>query len=297
MSKVKLLLGPVRLPFLFLAIACALLGLGTAVWSSGQVQAIHVILAFVGALCAHMSVNLFNEYFDFKSGLDYRTARTPFSGGSGTLPEYPELAGYVLVMGVFTSLITSVVGIYFLSIRGLSLLLIGVLGLFLIVTYTPLFTRNPVFCLIAPGLGFGPLMVMGVDFALTGIYSWTAFIASLVPFFLVNNLLLLNQFPDVDADLSVKRRHFPMVIGRRPSSLIYAGFIILAFLSMPLGVVTGHLPLGSMLGLLALLIAIPTTIGAYRNAEDVEQLMPYLGMNVLINIGTPILIAIGLFLG
>ena len=33
--------------------------------------------------------------------------------------------------------------------------------------------------------------------------------------FLVNNLLLLNQFPDVQADQSIGRRHFPLVAGRR----------------------------------------------------------------------------------
>ena len=58
----------------------------------------------MGALCCHVSVNAFNEYYDFRSGLDARTRRTPFSGGSGTLPGKPELAGQALATAVVTHL-------------------------------------------------------------------------------------------------------------------------------------------------------------------------------------------------
>ena len=236
MINLKFLTGPMRLPFLILTPACVLLGLGTALWSSAQVRYLYFILTLIGAISAHISVNAFNEFFDFRSGLDSRTERTPFSGGSGTLPEKPELARLALGTALITLLITGVIGIYFLRIRGLFLLPLGILGLIVVVAYTPWLARNPILCLIAPGLGFGPLMVMGTDFVLTGQYSWTACIASLVPFFLVNNLLLLNQFPDVEADKSVGRRHFPIVIGRRASSFIYGTFLLLTYLSIVLGV-------------------------------------------------------------
>lgn len=295
MSSLKYVLGPMRLPFLVLTPACVLLGLGTAVWSSGQVSALYFVLALVGAICAHISVNALNEFFDFRSGLDFRTERTPFSGGSGTLREKPELARQALGTALTAFAITSLIGLYFLRVRGLSLLPLGILGLLAMVAYTPWFTRHPLLCLIAPGLGFGPLMVMGTDFVLTGEYSWTAFIASLVPFFLVNDLLLLNQFPDVEADQSVGRRHFPIMVGRRVSSLIYGGFLALAYLSIVLGVSLGQMPRTSLIGLMALVMAIPASVGAYRYAEDTNKLMPYMGLNVVINIVTPVLVAVGLF--
>ena len=52
-------------------------------------------------------------------------------------------------------------------------------------------------------IDYGGVTWVGTDFALTGSYTWTAFLASLIPFFLVSNLLLLNQFPDVEADRSI----------------------------------------------------------------------------------------------
>ncbi len=295
MSNLKYVLGPMRLPFLILTPACVLLGLGAAVWSSGEVSALYFILALVGAISAHISVNALNEFFDFRSGLDFRTERTPFSGGSGTLREKPELARQALGTALIALAITSLIGLYFLRVRGLALLPLGILGLLVIVAYTPLFARHPLVCLVAPGLGFGPLMVMGTHFVLTGEYSWPAFIASLVPFFLVNDLLLLNQFPDVEADQSVGRRHFPIVIGRRASSLIYGAFLAFAFLSIVLGVSLGQLPRTSLIGLMALTIAIPVSVGAYRHAEDINKLVPYMGLNVVINIVTPVLVAVGLF--
>lgn len=102
MSNMKGFLGPMRLPFVILTPACVLVGLGTAVWLTGEVNPIYFTLALIGAIAAHISVNAFNEYFDFKSGLDHRTHRTPFSGGSGTLPERPELARQALSVAIAT---------------------------------------------------------------------------------------------------------------------------------------------------------------------------------------------------
>lgn len=297
MSNLKYLLGPMRVPFLILTPACVVLGLGTAVWSSGGVSPTHFVVALVGAVCAHISVNAFNEYFDFKSGLDFKTQRTPFSGGSGTLPANPGLARQALATAVTSVVVVCLVGLYFLTVRGLSLLPLGIAGILVVILYTPWIARNPLACLVAPGLGFGTLMVVGTHFALTGDYSGTAFIASFVPFFLVSNLLFLNQFPDVDADRSVGRKNYPIVIGRRASSLIYGAFLLFAFLSIVLGVMTGYLPRACLLGLFALVVAVPAAVGAYRYADDVNRLAPYMGLNVVVNIVTPVLVAVGLFLG
>jgi 1,4-dihydroxy-2-naphthoate octaprenyltransferase len=293
----KLLLGPMRLPFLVLPPVCVFLGMSAAIWRLGRVEVLHVILVFVGALAAHVSVNALNEYSDFRSGLDSRTQRTPFSGGSGTLQAEPGLAVSALVTGLVALAIATLVGIFFLVEWGLALLPLGLLGLVVVFTYTDWITRYPFFCLIAPGLGFGLLMVMGSDFCLAGDYSWTGFFASLVPFFLVSNLLLLNQFPDVEADQSVGRRHYPILLGRKASSLIYIGFLLATFMSIVAGVVLGQLPAWSLLGLLALGLAVPTGLGAYRYAEDLEKLMPYLGFNVLLNVITPLLVGVGLLIG
>ncbi len=294
MNSPKQLLGPMRVPFLVLPPACVLLGAGTALWTQGYIQILNLILVFLGALAAHISVNALNEYSDFKSGLDLRTRPTPFSGGSGTLPAAPQLAISARNTGVIGLAIAGLIGIYFTAIWGWAILPLGILGFAVIVAYTDWLTHSPLLCLIAPGLGFGTLMVMGTNFSLTGTYSWTAFIASLVPFFLVSNLLLLNQFPDAEPDRTVGRRHFPIVVGRKNSSLIYGAFLLLTYVSIGAGVGLGYLPVASLLGLITLAAAVPTAISAFRYADQMDKLVPYMGLNVLITVLTPILTGIGL---
>ncbi len=294
MSQLKHLLGPMRVPFLILTPACVALGVGTAVWTTGRVRVLDVVIVLIGALAAHISVNALNEYFDFKSGLDFQTQRTPFSGGSGTLPQKPDFAPKALATGVISFAITALVGVYFLWLRGLWLLPLGLAGLLLIALYTVWITRKALVCLIAPGLGFGPLMVMGTNFALTGQYTWTALVASLVPFFLVSDLLLLNQFPDVEADRRVGRAHLPIVAGLRASSLVYGAFLLLAYLTIVVGVLGAYLPQATLAGLLTVVFAVPAAIGAYRYAQDIRKLVPYMAANVAVNILTPLLMAAGL---
>lgn len=296
MVEIKYILGPMRLPFLILTPACVALGFGAALWTQGYVAPFQVIMVLVGAVSAHISVNAFNEYFDFKSGLDFHTQRTPFSGGSGTLPANPHMAKHALVIAIATFTVVVGIGFYFLIVRGPALLAIGILGLFLLIFYTPWIAHHPYMCLIAPGLGFGPFMVIGTHVALTGSYSWTAFVASMIPFFLVSNLLLLNQFPDVEADRDVGRKHLPIVIGRRASSLLYVGFLLMAYLSLIWGVYNQYLPKASLIGLATAILAVPVSIGSYRYAENVKKLIPLMGINVAINILTPVLVSIGLII-
>ncbi len=296
MVEIKYILGPMRLPFLILTPACVALGFGAALWTQGYVAPFQVIMVLVGAVSAHISVNALNEYFDFKSGLDFHTRRTPFSGGSGTLPANPHMAKHALVIAIATFTVVVGIGFYFLIVRGPALLAIGILGLFLLIFYTPWIAHHPYMCLVAPGLGFGPFMVIGTHVALTGSYSWTAFVASMIPFFLVSNLLLLNQFPDVEADRDVGRKHLPIVIGRRASSLLYVGFLLMAYLSLIWGVYNQYLPKASLVGLATAILAVPVSIGSYRYAENVKKLIPLMGINVAINILTPVLVSIGLII-
>lgn len=290
------ILGPMRPPFLLLPPVCVALGAGVAYWRTGQIHWGYFLLALMGALTAHISVNAFNEYFDYHSGLDAVTQKTPFSGGSGTLLTHPYATHAALATAIITLVITALVGAFFWKVRGWQIVPLGVLGLLLVFTYTKWITRNWLLCLVAPGLGFGTLTVMGSDFVLAGSYSWQAGLASLIPFFLVNNLLLLNQFPDVEADRSIGRRHLPILIGRPASSLVYIGFLALTYLSLVVSVALGYLPPWSLLGLLTLIFALPAGKGARQHADDIGKLLPHLGQNVLLNLLTPLLSAVGLVL-
>lgn len=289
-------IGPMRPNFLILTPACVILGVATAFWSGAPLNLLYIALILSGAVLAHISVNALNEYHDFKSGLDLITEATPFSGGTKSLPENPEKAHWALITGLVSLGLMACIGVYFLLERGPWILPVGILGIVIIYSYTPLLTRSPFLCLIAPGLGFGPLMVMGTDFILTSHYSMAAAMASLVPFFLVNNLLLLNQFPDVEADRQVGRDHLLIRVGRPAGAKVYVTFLILTYLSILAGYLSGVLPWGALLGLVTVILAVPVMRGVVRHADDIPGLIPYMIKNVILNISTPVLVALGLFL-
>jgi len=283
-------------PFLLLPPACVAIGAGAAFWRTGRLDGGTVLLALVGAVCAHASVNALNEYSDFRTGVDSRTRRTPFSGGSGTLQRRPELAGYALGVGLALALITAGIGAHLALRVGPAILPLGIGGLAAVLVYTPWLNRHPALCLVAPGLGFGTCMVMGTDVVLGGGYSWTGFFGSLVPFFLVNNLLLLNQFPDVEADRAGGRRHLVITHGLRVGAGVYAGFHAGTFLSLVTGVALGCLPSLVLIGLATLPLAALASRGAFAYAAGSLTLVPSLALNVATTLLTPSLVAAGLFL-
>lgn len=293
----KTLLQSMRLPFLVLTPASLLLGLATATAASTQIQYSDIILIFIGAFFAHISVNTLNEYEDFKSGLDAKTTKTPFSGGSGALIENPSAVKAVLYTGIVSLIITMLIGTYFVFSIGWPLFLLGLLGVVIIITYTKWLNRSPFLCLIAPGMSFGPLMVIGTHLILSGEYSAQAALASLVPFFLANNLLLLNQYPDIAADKTIGRRHIPIAYGTKYSSYLYGAFVLATCTVIIIGIFIGLLPILSLITLLPISFAMTAFVGAIKHAASLQALIPYLKMNVAAAVITPILLALSIIYG
>jgi len=291
------LIRAMRVPFLVLAPVCVLLGISTALHAGTPLNPLDVGLVLLGAISAHVSVNLFNEYSDFRSGLDALTRRTPFSGGSGALIDAPGSVNAVWLLAAVTLGVTVLTGLYFTYLHGYRILPLGLAGILIILAYTPWLTRHPLLCLLAPGAGFGPLMVGGTHFALTGTYSGFAFYVSLVPFFLTSNLLLLNQLPDMQADHSIGRRSLPVVYGMRASIAVYGLFTTAAGVVILAGIHTGYIPRAGYLCLLPLSAALAAWVGAGRHGGTAEKLPPYLGLNVLAAIVTPLLLGVVLLTG
>ncbi len=280
--------------FLLLTPACVSLGVTTAWVSGARINGIDLTLVCLGALAAHVSVNVLNEYADFRQGVDSQTRQTPFSGGSGYLPSRPEAAPRVLAFGLVSLTVTVLIGLHFVLSLGSDLLPLALLGIVVVAAYTPWITRQIWLSLIAPGLGFGPLMVVGVNWVLTQQYQAPAFAASLVPFFLVNNLLLLNQFPDLEADRGAGRKNLPICYGTRKAAVVYAVAQGLAYAALSASVIIGVLPLTSLLGLLMLPFAGWAAYKVLQRHDRLDALMPALKLNVAVNLGTPILMAIGI---
>ncbi|HUH36813.1 MAG TPA: prenyltransferase [Spongiibacteraceae bacterium] len=283
--------------FLLLTPVCVFLGLALAVSDGQGVNALDLALIVAAALGAHISVNALNEYQDFDSGLDFQTPRTPFSGGSGALVAEPACAPGALLLGQLALLVSVLAGLLLVYRHGWQLLPLGLLGVALVASYTPWLNRFPVLCLLAPGLGFGTLMVLGSYFVLRGHFSWTAIWVSLLPFLLVNNLLLLNQLPDRFADAQAGRRHLVVVRGVSAATRVYSLFSVLAWLVIGIAVWRAWLPGAGLLGLLTAPLMVWVMYTLPRQLQRNGNLVPCLAVNVVICLLTPVLLGIGLLLG
>ena len=283
----------IRAPFLPLSVVLAFLGTCIA-WYDGALHFGYALLAFFGLLLAHISVDVFNEYFDYKSGVDFKTQRTPFSGGSGALPSGLVTPKQALWLGIGSLLAIIPIGIYFTIVQGWQLLPLLLVAAVCIVIYTP-FILKMGWTEWAPGLGMGALPILGAYFIQTGEYTLPTVIACIPSGILVHNLLLLNEFPDVDADVTVNRRTLPITIGKGKASIIYSVLTGIVYLWIIGGVVAGQMPVFSLLGLLTIPFAIKAIRGALKY-QDMTKLGPAMASNVLVVLLTQLLLGIGYIL-
>ena len=283
-----------RLPFLVLTPACVFLATAIAYYQQVDFSTFHLTMALIGALSAHIGVNTINEYQDFISGLDFNTQKTPFSGGSGLLPTKPHFAKKVLVLSVLSVLVTAIIGGYFIYIYGWAIAPLGLTGLFIIITYTKWINRNALICLIAPGLGFGTFIIGGTYFCLVGHYDNTMWLITMIPFLLINNLLLLNQYPDIEADKSIGRNHFPIRYGVKVSTFIYIVSAVSAQIVLVTLVSKDYLPANSLLAMLPMCLGYFSMLGMIKLGENIADKPQFLAANVACSILTPVVLAITL---
>jgi len=295
LSQVSTIRRAMRPPFLLLPLVLMGLVMATASYDGFVWSPYLMGLIALSAVMAHASVNLLNEAEAAASGLDDRTERTPFSGGSGALQAFPQYWSSVAGFGYFCLGMLFSFGLFFIYLRGLAVFYLGGMGLFLIVAYSRFITRSPGFSLIAPGLAFGPIMMVGSYYVLTGAVSVTIVGLSLLVFIWVNNLLLLNQFPDVEADHSVGRLNLVIAKGRASCSSLFRRALMVSYLGLALLMGLKILPMESLLGFLTLALAWPLQVGVKNHYNDLQQTPSLLALNVAVVLLTPALIALGLF--
>lgn len=117
------------------------------------------------------------------------------------------------------------------------------------------------------------------------------------PIFLVNNLLLLNQFPDIEADRMAQRNHLPIAYGTTFSSYIYGLFSLDSLTIVLLGVQLQTIPTLSYLAIIPLVATAFVVYSALKFADDIPRLLPSMGLNVVATLTTPLLLGLGILLG
>ena len=281
-----------RANFLPLTFVIVLAGLAAAFYSHRTFLPIDAALVMVGALLTHASVNAFNNYFDYRSKIDAKTPKTPFSGGVDILVKGMMKPSQALAVCLFTLICAALIGVYFLVRLFNVLLPLIVYGAIIIVFYTPVLSRVPALSEIVAGSGFG-LMGLGVYITQTGLID-AAGIAILIPItILVALLLFLNEFPDAEVDRAGGRRHIVILLGKKGSAWLYVAGEAATYASIMLAVAVGAAPFPVLISLLSLPIAYKAGRLTLKNYNRTSDLVPALGSNVLFILSTITLMACG----
>jgi 1,4-dihydroxy-2-naphthoate octaprenyltransferase len=289
----KTYLGVTRANFLLLPVTLVALGAAAAAYD-GAFDPVATVAALLGLVALHASVNAFNEYSDFRRGIDLETQRTPFSGGSGTLPEGHLSAKRAFGVAAGCAVFGLIIGFYFLYTVGWVLLPIFVLGALCVLGYTDFLARIYLGEFFA-GLGLGTLPVLGTALIQGAELGTAAVAASVPPFFMTFNLLLLNEFPDEEADRKGGRRNLIGLVGRRGAAAVYVVMGWMVPLAIIVGVQTGALPKVALFAILPSLALIAPTRWAMTSPRDPVP-VPALGANVIWNLATNTVLALALAL-
>lgn len=293
-EKLGIWAAQVRAPFLLLAVALVLIGAAVS-HENGRFAVLPFLLCLAGTVLAHASVNLFNELSDYRTGIDSRTRRTPFSGGSGNLQ-----AGLTTEPGVrraaWGSLgAASAIGLYLVVQTGWLLLIFMIVGGLVTIYYTSFLAKIALGEVFA-GLCLGSMVVAGTYLAITGTLTASVILVSVPPGILTALLLFLNEFQDVEADRFGGRRHLVILLGKRISARVYAAALAVCYGFLIWGVTTDRLPDLILITLLTVPLALKAAVIALRQYDNFEKMVSAQGANVGVVLGVDFLMAAAFFL-
>lgn len=307
LNNLKIWMVQVRSNFLILAVFLVVIGLAFSLkypaQSGSSFNLMHAFVLILGVVLSHISVNLFNEYSDFKTKIDFYTNRTPFSGGTGMITTGKTKPENVRLVGITTLAIAAVIGLYFSFVSHWTILIISLIGGFSVLFYTNFLAKKMLGELFA-GLSLGTLVVLGTYISMTAspgtplkqLLPAEVIWISIPPGILTSLLLFINQFPDVEADKKGGRKHLVIRYGIKRASYIYTFGMFITFGIIVIMPIVGISSFWIYIALLPLPLAVRACLTAIRHGSDFSKMVPALGSNIMTVLATDLLLAIAVVL-
>lgn len=268
----------------------------------GTVLALHegsiMLSLFIAMLLASILIqaatNMFNEYFDYKRGLD-----TEDSVGIGGAIVRNGIKPKTVLNLAFSFLgIATLIGIYICLMSSWWIAVIGIVcmaaGYFYTggpypIAYTPLGE-------LVSGFFMGTVIILLAYFIQTTTISLTVFILSLPIAILVGAILTSNNIRDLDGDKDNGRKTLAILLGRQNSIRFLGSLFITSYVIIFILILTGIVTFWALL----ILLSIPKAMSAVKQfigkVHPIEM-MPAMKATAQTNIQFGFLLAIGLLIG
>ena len=269
----------IRVRFLLASIIAVSVGLAINWRQNSTVDPLDAVLTFAGVMALHASVDLLNDYWDYKRGIDTATKRTKMSGGTGVLPEGLLKPSTVYRAGIGSLILGSVIGFYFVLTDGIIIAVILSFAILSIYFYS---TK-----IVDSGLAEffvavkGTMIVLGTFFIQSNQITLESILAGIVVGVLSSLVLFIASFPDHDADKSKGRKTLVITVGKKNATYLFWIFPTISYSLIILGISIGIFPILSFITLFSIPLVIKAGLGLKKNFNSVDELVPFMSSTLM----------------
>ena len=269
----------IRVRFLLASVIAVSVGLAINWRQNSTVDPLDAVLTFAGVLALHASVDLLNDYWDYKRGIDTATKRTKMSGGTGVLPEGLLKPSSVYRAGIGFLILGSVIGFYFVLTDGIIIAVILSFAILSIYFYS---TK-----IVDSGLAEffvavkGTMIVLGTFFIQSNQITLESILAGIVVGVLSSLVLFIASFPDHDADKSKGRKTLVITVGKKNATYLFWIFPTISYSLIILGISIGIFPILSFITLFSIPLVIKAGLGLKKNFDSIDELVPFMSSTLM----------------
>ena len=284
----------IRIRFLLSSVIAVSVGLAISWWHIGQIDILYAIMTMGGVVSLHASVDLLNDYWDFKRGIDTQTQRTKMSGGTGVLPEGLLQPNQVYRVGLGFLIIGTLIGSYFVIIDGI---VIGVILSFAVVSIYFYSTK-----IVDSGLAEifvaikGTMIVLGTYFIQTLEINLTTIMGGIFIGALSSLVLFITSFPDFEADKAKGRKTLVISVGKQKATIVFWIFPIVFYSILISGIFYEIFPIYCIISIVMFPLIIKSGLLLKQNFDNINKLIPAMSYTITFSRITGALFVIGFLL-
>ncbi len=284
----------IRIRFLLASVIAVSAGLALSWWHGVQIDIWYAIMTLGGVIALHASVDLLNDYWDYKRGIDTLTQRTKMSGGTGVLPEGLLEPTQVYRAGIIFLIIGGLIGSYFVVIDGIIIGLILAFAVLSIYFYSTKIVDSGLAELFVTVKG--TMIVLGTYFIQSSEINISSIMAGIFVGVLSSLVLFITSFPDYEADKAKGRKTLVIFLGKQKATTMFWIFPIIAYSVLISGIIYEIFPLYCIISLVVVPLIIKAGLKLKQNFDEIPGLVPAMSSTITFSRITGTLFVIGFIL-
>ncbi|WP_085521904.1 1,4-dihydroxy-2-naphthoate polyprenyltransferase [Tuberibacillus sp. Marseille-P3662] len=223
------------------------------------------IAMMVASLLIQAATNMFNEYFDFKRGLDTEES----IGIGGTIVRDGVSPKTVLYLGYSFCLVAILIGVYICMQSSWWLALIGLVCMMTGYLYTggPYPIAYTPFGELISGIFMGSFLVLISFYIQTGQVTTSSILISIPSALLVGGIMLANNIRDLESDCDKGRQTLAILLGRRQAINLLSGLFVFSYIWIVALIITS----AESIWMLLVLVSVPKAFQAAKSFKQQTQ--------------------------